>query len=174
MSVNVEATVADAPSEVIYFDKSFICLQNNETAYQWGYDDASTLAPTTITGEINQDYLISNPQTGTNNYWVKVSDNGCIQKTYYTNPSGAAMRTNATVVTVYPNPANGNINIAINTTDPGSMQVELSNMLGQKLYTAVVVNNAVQLNVSTYPSGLYLINCYRDGAKISSTTFFKN
>ena len=174
VSVNVGTTVADVPSEVIYFDKSFICLQNNETAYQWGYDDASTLAPTTITGEINQDYLISNPQTGTNNYWVKVSDNGCIQKTYYNKPSGAAMRVNATTVSVYPNPANGNINVTITTTDPGSMQVELSNMLGQKLYTAAVVNNTVQLNVSTYPSGLYLINCYRDGAKISSTTFFKN
>jgi len=168
-------TVADVPSEVVYFNNSFICLQNNETAYQWGYDNDSTLAPTILQGEINQDYVNNNPDLVNNNYWVKVTDRGCVQKTYYNKPVGATMRTAMTEVSVYPNPAQDNINVEIKTTvSGGNIQVELLNTLGQMLYSATVYNNSAQINVAGLPGGLYLVNCYRDGIKISTTRIIKN
>ncbi len=172
-SVNVGTDRADVPPEVIYFTKSFVCLQNDEEAYQWGYDDATTLAPTTIQGETNQDYVISNPDQVNNKYWVKVTHNGCTQKAYYIKPSGAAMKTSYTDVTVSPNPAKDNITVQINTNEPGNMQVEVWNMLGQKLYAAATGNTA-QVDVSRFPAGIYLLVSYRDGVKISSARFVKN
>ena len=173
-TVNVGTQKADVPPQVVYFTKSFVCLQNNEEAYQWGYDDAATLAPSIIQGEMNQDYLINNPDVTNKNYWVKITHNGCIQKAYYNKPSGAALKTSITEVKVYPNPAKDVISVEINTTDPGNMQVEVLNMLGQKLYTATVTDNSAQLDVSQYPNGIYLVICYRDGVKISSARFIKN
>jgi uncharacterized protein YjdB len=173
-SVNVGTQKSDVPPQVVYFTKSFVCLQNNEEGYQWGYDDAATLAPTTIQGEINQDYVISNPDVTNKNYWVKITHNGCVQKAYYNKPTGAALKTSITEVKIFPNPAQDNVTVEVNTTEPGNVQVEVLNMIGQKLYVAAISGNSAQMNVSAFPAGIYMVICYRDGIKISSARFIKN
>jgi hypothetical protein len=173
-AVNVGSAVADVPAHVIYFNHSFICLQNNEDKYTWGYDDASTLAPTKIAGEMNQDYDLTNPDFVNRNYWVEVTHNGCIQKAYSNKPAGAQMKMDVTDVTVNPNPAGSTIQVAVTTSVTGDINMEVLNMLGQKVYAGAVTNNTAQVNVSLFPAGMYLVNCYRDGSRISSTRFIKN
>ncbi len=172
--VNVGSTDADAPAVVTYFNHSFVCLQNDEEAYQWGYDDAATLAPTTIAGAINQDYVDSMPDYTTHNYWVMVTHNGCTQKAYYNKPSNATMKIAATEISVYPNPAHDNVSVEVNTTVTGNMSVELVNMLGQKLVTEPMTDTKVQVSMAGLPTGMYFVNCYRDGIRLSTTRVIKN
>jgi hypothetical protein len=171
---NVEVTTnkADVPAEVIYFNKSFVCLQNNEEAYAWGYDDANTLAPTSITGEMNQDYVNATPDLANNRYWAMVSHNGCIQKTYYNKPEGAVMKT-MNGITVFPNPANHQIQIDVNTAVKGDIQMEIYNMLGHKMYTTNSTNNSTTVDISNFPAGVYMVICYRNNEK-TTARFIKN
>ena len=173
-SVAVGSSVAADP-QVIYSFGQFICLQNDEDSYQWGYDDLSTLDSTLLPGEVNQNYINASPDP-TKAYWVMVTHNGCMQKAYQTAPTAVTNVNNtATEVKIYPNPANDVINVDINTTvTGGDKEVEVLNLLGQRLYTVPVVNNRAQVNVSGLPGGTYLINCYRDGVRIQSAKFIKN
>jgi len=173
-NVTVTSEVADVPARVIYFNHSFVCLQNNEEGYEWGYDDAATLAPTIVAGELNQDYDNANPDFNTKNYWVRVSHNGCSQKAYCNKPTGAQMKMGTTTVTVYPSPASSQIQVEINTNFVGRIQLEVLNMVGQKLNTTEVTGNITQINVEQYLPGVYMVNCYQDGIKVSTTRFIKN
>lgn len=172
--VIVTSNVADAPAQVIYFNKSFICLQNNEEAYGWGYDDAGTLAPTLLTGEINQDYVNASPDLVNNRYWVMVSHNGCVQKTYYNKPEEAKMKQPLTVVSVFPNPADQQIKVAVKTTVEGDIQMEVFNLLGSKMHSTTDVVKNPSVNVSSFPAGVYIVVCYRNNERISVTRFIKN
>lgn len=173
-TVNVGTTDADAPAVVTYFNHSFVCLQNDEEAYQWGYDDASTLAPTVLAGQINQDYVDSTPDNVNNKYWVMVTHNGCTQKSYYEKPANATMKVAATDISVYPNPAHDNVTVEVNTTETGNITVELVNMVGQKVATAALTDNKVQVSMAQLPTGIYLLNTYRDGIKLTTTRVIKN
>ena len=54
------------------------------------------------------------------------------------------------------------------------MEVEVMNILGQRLFMLPVVNNQAQINVSGLPGGTYIVNCYRDGIKIHTAKIVKN
>lgn len=172
--VGVTTNVADVPAEVVYFNKSFICLQNNEEAYAWGYDDAATLAPTLLTGEINQDYVNATPNLVANRYWVMVTHNGCIQKTYYNKPEEAQMKKAVTEVSVFPNPADQLVNVDVKTTVDGVIKMDVISLLGQRMYTTTDVVKNPSINVSSFPAGVYMVVCYRNNERISITRFIKN
>ncbi len=172
-TVNVGTSASSTPG-VIYVNGQFICLQNDNSSYQWGYDNAITLQPTTLTGEVNQDYNNSNPDFNLYNYWVMTTNGDCTQKAYYNRPAAVIDVNNTTDVKVYPNPAKDVVNVEINTTVGGNMEVEMYNVIGQKLDTKAVVNNKASINVTNLPAGCYIIDCFREGVKISSTRFIKN
>ncbi len=172
--ISVTSNVADAPAQVIYFNKSFVCLQNNEEAYAWGYDDANSLAPSLLVREINQDYVNATPDLVNNRYWVMVKHNGCFQKTYYNKPEEALMKKPITEVSVFPNPADQQVNVAVKTTVEGDIQMEVFSLLGRKMHTTTdVIKNPV-VNISSFPAGVYIVVCYRDNERISTTRFIKN
>ena len=173
-SETITSGASVAAPGVIYVNGQFICLLNENSSYQWGYDNAITLQPTTLTGEINQDYNNSNPNFNLYNYWVMVTTGDCTQKAYYNAPAAVTDVNGATDVKVFPNPANDLVNVEINTTVGGNMQVEMYNMLGQKVDTKAVVNNKASFNVTSLPAGCYIIDCFREGVKITSTRFIKN
>jgi len=173
-TVNVGSGVSDMP-EVIYFNGQFMCLQNGENSYQWGYDDNITLDSTLIQGEMNQNYFISAPDLNHRNYWVITTENGCMQKSYYNTPTGITnINTDLTNIKVYPNPASNLINVDINTTVAGNIEVQVLNMLGQKLNTTAAIDHKAQINVNELPSGCYIIDCYREGIKIGAARFVKD
>ncbi len=177
VSNTYSVTVTSAASDnlqVIYYDGQFICLQTNEGSYQWGYDDAGTLDSTLLAGETNQNYANTSPDFSHKDYWVMTTNNGCMQKTYYIVPAGVTDVNDVTGIKVYPNPTSDYINVDINTNINGDIQVEILNMLGQKVDMVKAIDHKAKISVTSLPSGVYLIGCYRDGVKIGTARFVKN
>jgi hypothetical protein len=172
--VHVGDHPADPPTEVIYFKKSLIALQNVEDGYQWGYDDHATLLPVTLAGEINQNYYNPNPDFENRHYWVMIWHNGCVQKSYYNPPAPPVHKPESTEVSVFPNPANDNINVEVKTTVDGDIHVEVLDMLGRKIYETQTVSYKAKIDVAGMQPGAYMINCYRNGIRINTTRFVKN
>lgn len=172
-NVTISNSRADDPAEVIYTNSQFIALQNIEDGYQWGYDDAQTLEPVVIPGALNQNYYNNNPLFGMRNYWVMISHNGCVQKSYYTS-SPTIGKTVTEDVRFYPNPVNAKINIDIATPVTGNVQVEILNMEGQLVKTTTSPDSKTAVDVAELAPGCYMINCYRDGNKIAGSKFIKN
>jgi len=174
VTVNVGSNNAQHP-DVIYFNGQFICLQNDNDSYQWGYDDASTLAPHTLAGEIDQNYNNSNPDFNNKLYWCMTMKGDCAQKSYYNMPTGITnVNMGESSMKVYPNPANEIVNVEINSSVTGNMHVEMINMVGQKLDAQNVINHKAKFSVGSLPAGMYLVDCYRDGIKVASSKFVKN
>ncbi len=173
-TVNVSNSVASTP-QVIYFNGQFICLQNDNDFYQWGYDDATTLDSTILTGEIDQNYNNSNPDFSTKHYWVITGKEGCSQKAYYNRPTGISnINAGESSLKVYPNPASDVVNVEMNSSVNGNYDVEVFNMLGQKLTTQSLVNHRASINVATLPAGFYVVECHLNGEKVATTRFIKN
>jgi hypothetical protein len=99
---------------------------------------------------------------------------GCLQKTYYSVPTALQNVNNASAISIYPNPANTNINVIITSATSGDIQVEILNMMGQKVSMTTAMDNMATINVAALPTGYYLVNCYRDGVKIAVSRFIKN
>jgi hypothetical protein len=168
-------TDASETAQVIYYNGQFVCLKNDNAAYQWGYDNTNTLLSTLITGEVDQSYSNGNPNFSDNHYWCMTTKNGCQQKSYYNAPTGVTdLNAGLVDMKVYPNPATQILNVEINSTVVGELSVEVINMLGQKIATQSVNNHKTALSVSQLPAGAYLVDCYRDGVKIATTRFIKN
>jgi hypothetical protein len=47
-------------------------------------------------------------------------------------------------------------------------------MLGREISSTYAVNNKAVIEVSKLASGVYVIDCYRDGIKIGTAKFIKN
>ena len=173
-TVEVSGSQAQFP-ELIYFNHQFICLKNDNRTYQWGYDDAITLASTTLVGEIDQNYNNVHPDFDTKHYWCITTDGDCSQKSYYNRPTGITnVNGDKAELKVYPNPANDVVNVEVNSIYGGNYQVEIVNMLGQKLDAQTLVNRKASINVATLPAGTYLVECLMNGTKIATTRFVKN
>ena len=99
-----------------------------------------------------------------------------MQKAYYDDPpTGIANLTaGGTNVKVFPNPATDNISVEVSTTVTGNIQVEVLNMLGQRLMTQALVDNKADFNVESLPAGNYLVGCYLNGVKVANAKFTKN
>jgi hypothetical protein len=180
-SYSVTVGSGNAPQPfVAYSFGEFVCLENiedNVTSYQWGYDSKATLDSTILTGQINQVYANSNPDTLNNYYWVITEANGCFNKAYYNAQSLTGVTNTKAAVTdvkIYPNPTSNFINVEINSTLTGNINVELTDMLGQKIDALPAVNNKAVIDVSKLAAGVYIIDCYQGGVKISAAKFTKN
>lgn len=172
--VNVGAAVSDDP-KVVYFEGQFICLQNNEDSYQWGFDDGISLDSTIIAGENNPNYFISAPDLAHRHYWVITKHGDCMQKSYYNPPLGISeINTASASLKLYPNPASDVVNVSINSTFEGNYEIDVINLLGQKLDHVTASDRKAKINVGAYPAGVYLVDCYLNGVKVDAQRFIKN
>ncbi|PQJ09175.1 hypothetical protein CJD36_020525 [Flavipsychrobacter stenotrophus] len=158
-AVIVSNDFSDHP-DVWYFNTDFVCSPSDEGSYQWGYDDASTLDSTLLSGETNQNYYNPTPDFAGKYYWVITTRHGCMQKTYYKTPTGIKNVTNSGVtdVKIYPNPNNGNfsVNVTSDYTEQGVLTV--TNILGQKVLEAnMVTNRKIDLQLDK-AAGIYFVN----------------
>jgi hypothetical protein len=174
-TVNVGSATSALPS-VIFTNSHFVCLQNDVTSYQWGYDDKYTLDSTLIPGAIDQSYFLDAPLFGNRNYWVmtKASDNGCLKKAYYNAPTGVTDINTGADMKLFPNPATSDLNVEISTPVTGQITLEVVNMLGQKLNTVQTQEHKTAINVAALPAGYYMVDCYINGLKIGAAKFIKN
>lgn len=74
---------------------------------------------------------------------------------------------------IYPNPANSELNIEFNISDKNNLTFEISDILGQQVYTSIEKiypqgTAYLNVNVSNFQKGLYILNIYSDGKYINS------
>ena len=174
-TVTVGAGTVALPA-VIYTNGHFVCLDNDVTRFQWGYDDAVTLDSTLIASAIDQSYFLETPQFDTKHYWVMIkTSDSCLRKAYFNAPTGVTeLNAGVANMKVYPNPATNNINVEVNTASAGTMTFEVVNMLGQKLNNVQGNDHKAVINVAGLPAGYYMIDCYIEGLKIGAAKFIKN
>ena len=174
-TVMVKVSVAESHTDVVsYFNSHFVCTPNTDGSYQWGYDDKRTLDSTILIGEINQDYINTAPDFTNKHYWVMTMNGGCMQKTYFSVPTTVQVVTNEFLVSVYPNPANTFINVTIKANDLGKLQLDVLDMSGRIISSTVSTDMETTIGVASLPSGMYLLNCYNNGVKVSTSRFSKN
>ena len=80
----------------------------------------------------------------------------------------------ATEITIYPNPTSEKLSIEVKTTETGTIYAEVLNITGRQIQTTEIINNKADIDVAGMSSGCYLLNCYRNGVRISTATFVKN
>ena len=161
---------------VIYAGGQFICLENDVTSYQWGYDSKATLDSTILVGEINQGYINGSPDTLNNYYWVITTHGDCSNKAYYNGPVSTAVSVinGSTEMKVYPNPTSDYVNVEVSGVMGGKMSVTVMNMLGQEITRVGAANNKAVIDASKLAPGIYVVECYRDGLKTGTAKFIKN
>ena len=164
---------------VQYYLNEFVCIDNTQDTYQWGYDDILTLDSTLLVGETTQDYFNGTPDTARKNYWCITTKNGCTQKSYYEfNRTSAVtnVAANDLDVLLFPNPANSVVNIQVkgSLAAGDEVSVKLMDMLGKEIETSLLDNGRGTIQVSTLPSGVYSVLLSRNGVKIASKIFVKN
>ena len=162
---------------VQYYLSEFICTDNTADAYQWGYDDITTLDSTIVHGQNSQDYYNPSPDTLGKNYWVITTKNGCSQKSYYTfNTVTSVGAVNQKYdVLVFPNPAESKVNIEVGGVGwSDEVAVKVTDMLGKDIAETAVLQGRASLDVSALPSGVYSVVITRNGLRIASKMFVKN
>jgi hypothetical protein len=171
------SSAANINPEIIYFNQQLICKEADVDNYQWGYDDATTLDSTAIAGANNQNYFIANLETGSKYYWVITNRSGCTQKSYYNAPAAttgiANVNTDQPEMKIFPNPAAQYINVQLLNIAGGNANITVTNMLGQKVSSTQVTDNKATIDVTGLPAGCYMVDCYREGTKITTAKFIK-
>ena len=77
-------------------------------------------------------------------------------------------------INVYPNPVyNGTLNIDL-TNNTQSLQLEVYNLLGQKVISQILEGDKNQISVANLPIGTYYYMCYANGTKVGTGRFVKN
>lgn len=172
--VNAGGNAMSVP-EVIYYDKHFVCLQNDVDSYVWGYDNAATLDSVIIFGEHNQSYYNAAPDLTGKYYWVMVTRNGCTQKAYFKTPATGIEEPlyAVTGMKIFPDPATSIVNIVLTGTTTADAMVRVFDMTGRQVSAGDMYDGKVTLNVEQLAPGSYVIGCYSNGARISSATFIK-
>lgn len=173
--VTVSATEAQTLS-AIYVRGQFVALSTEVDSYQWGYDDATSLDSVIAPGAIDQSFIPLSFDFAHKYYWVMTTHGDCLQKTYVNSPVGVTNINDAATaeVRIYPNPAGEYVNVEVSKGVTGSIQVEVLNVLGQKLDMQTAVDNMARIDVAKFVPGAYLVNCYNNGVKIASARFIKN
>ncbi len=155
--VVVGNSTIDHPT-VSYSAGMFNCDQEQST-YQWGYDDALTLAPTVLTGETARQYINGTPDFANKYYWVITEHMLCQQKTYYRIPAGVVNISNHDnyMTQVYPNPTSGNVFVKTTApvAEPGT--ITITDLAGRVVsVTSFETNSTMQLTLNN-ASGVYIV-----------------
>ena len=68
-------------------------------------------------------------------------------------------------VKLYPNPANGVVNIDINGQTKGNISVQIFNVNGQLVYTQLYsIKKGIKLNISSLNQGVYFVKVFDNGS----------
>ena len=75
---------------------------------------------------------------------------------------------------IYPNPTNGTTTLILKEPIEKG-HIEIMNNIGQTIYRIDLVNqNRVQLDLSTYDNGLYIVQVYNENRLISNQKIIRN
>jgi hypothetical protein len=92
-------------------------------------------------------------------------------------PVSSLNELNSTKLSVFPNPSNGNVTISMNSVDASYAKIEVSNLLGQIVFTTnnhlVSGNNDIQLDLSCLKTGQYIIRISNEAESITRSVQIK-
>tara|TARA_B100000683_G_C12358380_1_gene502025 strand:+ start:48 stop:878 length:831 start_codon:yes stop_codon:yes gene_type:complete len=78
---------------------------------------------------------------------------------------------------IFPNPSSGNIAISVNSKNGNSARIEISNILGQVVYTSendlVEGDNNIKLNLSSLNAGQYIVRISDENTSMTSSIQIK-
>lgn len=155
-STTKSVTVKTTPSTPTITQNGSVLTSSSATGNQW------YLNGNPISGATAQNYTVT--QNG--NYTVVVTTNGC-------SSAGSAplnyvstditQADNTYFLNIYPNPNDGNFNVAFNVSSKADYKLELRNTLGQIIYQEVLSDFTgtylKQMNIAAdYGKGIYLIS----------------
>ena len=89
--------------------------------------------------------------------------------TSYTTTGIQTIKTNnQSTIAIYPNPANGNVNLVFNAP-PANAQIQVYNMLGEMVYQSQVSSGKVSVPTAQWSEGLYAVRISSDAGGISKS-----
>ena len=156
VSVNIgfinAAPLVDLGADTTLCDGSTLTLDAGAgmTSYLWSDNSANQTLDVTTSGA----------------YGVVVTDaNGCqnsdmINVTFIICPSPMGGHNSGHDFSVYPNPANNYISVAISSLKNENVKVELNDILGNNVYSNIeksTIGYKSNINISSLPSGIYLL-----------------
>jgi len=129
--------------------------------FQWYINNDS------IDGETQQTYLA----VESGDYSVSVDIAGCIVNTGNSNIITAIIDDSfAKSISVYPNPASGNLYIDVSNDFKGNMTLEIYNVYGKQFYSSVVYKERVaftkEIPISSFNRGIYFVEMQFEGNRI--------
>ncbi|HIN39791.1 MAG TPA: T9SS type A sorting domain-containing protein [Flavobacteriales bacterium] len=66
---------------------------------------------------------------------------------------------------IYPNPSNGIITVRINTVRSSTALIKVQDIFGKVVFESSARNGIMNLNLSDYSSGIYLVSLEDDGTQ---------
>ncbi len=141
---------------------SILSASTNATTYMW-----SNGAITMIT---------SVTPTVTSTYTVTVFENGCSSSAYVTvavnNCSGVKELDN-NLISIYPNPTKGMLNVSVLKEMQGVTSVEVYDAIGKLVLKENITNQTSILNVSNIEEGMYMIRVINNGKLLKTEKLVK-
>ncbi len=166
-TATVSVDVTPIPAVMITASSTLVCSNFGEssvltasttaTTYSWSNGDAT--ASTTVT-----------PTTGTT-YTLTVTEAGCDASTTIFIDAQICMGVNNqssldNSISVYPNPTNGIVNIAISSELSGSTSVEIYDALGKLVISEKLMEDVTTIDTSKLEDGIYMFKVINNNKAI--------
>lgn len=144
-----------------------ITANATSVSYQWINCDNANVA---INGETNQSFTA----TANGNYAVVLSNGTCTDTSACVTIASVGINTllDPTVVSVYPNPAKDQFNVAINT-NLIKATIELVDMMGRVIYTKAVNSTIETLPVNEVNPGIYFVRIKSENRVVYQSKLIK-
>lgn len=169
LSATAAVTVYSVP--LVSVNSASICvgepvILNAFGADTYSWDNGLTGESIIATPSVNTNYTVTgfSSQTCSNSAVATVLVDACLGKTEMHLEGGVKVH-------LYPNPANREVHVAINSFS-GELGLRIYDTMGQQMFAQTTTNKEITLNVSNYPKGLYVLKIEND-AKIAVCRFIK-
>ena len=142
----------------------FSTLSSNAVGFTWDFGDGGS------DNAANPIYTYTGP--GVFTVMLIASNGGCTDTTYATitvvQTISIADNDLSSLINIYPNPANNNINISLNSFQNDALFISIYNSMGQLISIPKINNrNSLVIDTKTFAEGVYVIHFEIDGSIVS-------
>ncbi|NVO01902.1 MAG: T9SS type A sorting domain-containing protein [Bacteroidetes bacterium] len=133
----------------------------------WSTSPSYASATTVNIAANTSEYSVNNLGIGVKYYWKVVaktnSDTSIVNSFSFTTKWGVGIETttlNPSNIKVYPNPSKGKFTVKVETSNSLSVDLSISNLVGQTVYTEDLTINGLftkEINLSSLPKGIYFL-----------------